>query len=185
MKTRKRAKETEAAQGSVGVPHHKLHELYYSCMDNARDLLADAEFMIENRRFSTAFFLALTAYEEIGKGQICADFASDVVSRSEFESAFRDHGLKAAYNQRNVSLTKEEGWSAKLEYDRSSVQDLTRLRTAALYVGHDADYGPLLPATAVAESAAREMVAEVYETLDEIWYAVWLNQRLGSKGLFK
>ena len=90
-----------------------LCKLYSACMQNATDLLAEAELLFDHDHLSRAFALAYTGWEEVGKAQLVGDYSSQMVAEEEFEAAFRDHHLKAAYN---VSDPRNAGqaWSGTL-----------------------------------------------------------------------
>jgi len=182
MKTKK--KQTEAIEAGRGSIQTDLFKLYHACMKNAYSLTEEAKLLLKHGHNARAFFLALTAYEEIGKAQLTADYITDCVSVEEFERAFKDHDLKMAYNQRYISLSQETKGEATLEYDLREVKSFVRARMKSLYVSKHA-LCPQLPSALFTEEAAAEMIESVIEELISIKYAEWLNQRIGSKGLFK
>ena len=78
----------------------KLHVLYRACVQNAEDLLNESVLLAEHAKYHRATFLAITAYEEIGKAHLVADYADNAVSDREFEKAFESHPFKVAYMNR-------------------------------------------------------------------------------------
>lgn len=182
MKTTK--KQTESLETGSGSTRTDLFKLYHSCMENAYSLTEEAKLLLKHGYNARAFFLALTAYEEIGKAQLTADFITDCVSMEEFERAFKDHDLKMAYNRRYISLSQGTKGYATLEYDLREVKSFVRARMQSLYVSKHAS-NPQLPSDLFTKEAAVEMIESVIEELRSIEHAEWLNQRIGSKGLFK
>lgn len=157
-----------------------LLKLYRACLRNAEELLKEAELLLENGHFARAFALGFTAYEEVGKSQIVADRFNNIVSQDEFDKAFQSHTLKAAYVGRHIQLP-----DGAVVYDREALKANWRLRLAALYVERGADNKPQIPSEAVSRESATDVIERVREELEAIRHAEWLNQRIGTKGLFK
>lgn len=177
MQTRRRREEPPSDKRPSS---RNLFDLYHACIANAEELLEEAGILFDARRFARAYALAYTAYEEVGKSQVVADFYSDLVSEGEFQDAFRDHRVKAGYLRRNVVLPTGE-----IVYEGLFSASLFDARNNALYVSRTPDWLPRTPDAAVSEDLAKNMLNEVRQELYEIENAVWLNQRIGSKGLFK
>ena len=163
----------------------ELLPLYDASMRNAAALVEQAELLLSHRHHARAFALAFTAYEEIGKAQLIADFFNDVVSEKEFEAAFQDHRLKAAYVSRVVALSLENLQDATIEYDRTKVADLFLKRTQALYVDRGDGMSPIIPSETIDVTLAEKAISRVKEEIHSIQFAEYLNGRIGSKGLFK
>src|SRR5437773_11997288 len=90
-------------QGKREVKQHdwqSLLRLYRACLRNAGALLVEAKLLLAHRHYARAYALAFTAYEEIGKSQVVADFFEDVASKKELDDAFRAHNPKVAYVRR-------------------------------------------------------------------------------------
>lgn len=178
MKTKAREAQTQATgKRKIEV---ELLDLYEACLGNAEDLVTEADLLLSNGHVARAYALGFTAYEEIGKSQLVADKFNDVVSGAEFAEAFRSHTLKAAYVARHVTLP-----SGTVVYDRAAVKSHYQLRSDALYVGLETGNSPRRPADAVSRDAAESVIEAVRQELESIRYAEWLNQRIGTKGLFK
>lgn len=185
MKTKK--KQTESSEVKHKQSQINLFDLYNACMKNAYSLADEAKLLLKHGHYPRAFFLALTAYEEIGKAQLTADYINDCVSVQEFERAFRDHDIKVAYNQRNISLSigkKGEVISETLEYDLKKARSFIETRMKSLYVCKE---GTSLkqPCDIITKETATEMIDDLGKELHSIEFAIYLNDRIGSKGLFK
>ncbi len=117
MKTLKRkADGTKRTSSEILRDMGKLIDLYEKCMANS-DRLIEAAKILENSGFyPQAFFLALTAWEEIGKAQV---------------------SLKNAYLERKVVLTTDNArkvTDATISYDVERGKELAKWREHALYV---------------------------------------------------
>ena len=182
MKTEKRirSKIPKIPKGGAILP------LYHACKENAVALLDEAEILFDQKRYARAFFLAFTALEEVGKSQLVADYLTDCISEEEFRDAFKRHDLKVAYLYRCVFVPDKIGQKeAKIEYNMEDSKDEIRLRMNSLYVSLTDNHELSKPEDKVDRKSAMEMIEEVKEHLNSILNAEWLNQRLGSKGLFK
>src|SRR5206468_1106266 len=103
MKTYKRKSTgTKRTNSEILRDMGKLGELYEICMANSGRLVEAAKTLEKQGFYPQAFFLALTAWEEMGKAQVVADYSEDCVSHEEFEEAFHKHSLKNAYLERKV-----------------------------------------------------------------------------------
>lgn len=183
MKTKKRinSKIPKIPKGK-----RNLLALYHACKENAVELLEEAQVLFNQKRYARAFFLAFTALEEIGKSQLVADYLTNCTSEEEFRDAFKKHDLKIAYLYRYILVPDRIGQEeAKLEYDISESKDNIRLRNKSLYVSLTDNHEISKPKDNIVRKTAMEMIEEVKEHLNSILHAEWLNQRIGSKGLFK
>lgn len=179
-KARKKQGASKRPPGREG-----LLRLYYACLENARGLLEEAELLLQRGSVARAFALAFTAYEEIGKSQVVADFYNDQVAESEFASAFCLHALKLAYLERVVHLSGGPFPEGTIEYDVRKLNLLTARRNDALYVNRVNGFEPQAPADIITADQAREMIDAGYKEIESIAWAEELNGRIGSKGLFK
>lgn len=179
MKTKKRKNQKDAEKHVI----RNLFPLYNACMDNAYDLLDEARLLYSNKYYQRLFFLALTAYEEIGKAQITADYINDLVSKEEFEKSFKAHDLKCAYNQRFIQIYKNG--SSELIYNTNEMNEFIVKRMQSLYVEIKNNHQPSSPKDQMKPDDAKEMINLVEDMFNEIFNAYWLNQRIGTKGLFK
>ena len=182
MKTEKKltSKIPKIPKGGAILP------LYHACEENAVELLEEAEILFAKKRYARAFFLAFTALEEIGKSQLVADYLTDCISEEEFQDAFRKHAIKVSYLYRYILVPDEIGQEeARIEYDKEESKDNIRRRMESLYVSLTDNHKVSKPKDNIDRNTAMEMIDEVKEHLSSIINAEWLNQRIGSKGLFK
>lgn len=75
MKTRLKRKEPKK-EGLRRV-RSELLGIYNSCLENAEELIEEAELLFTHGHFPRAYALGFTAYEELGKSQIVADLFTD------------------------------------------------------------------------------------------------------------
>lgn len=181
LQTRKKKK----SQTSKVPNSKKILELYDACMINAYDLIDEAKLLLENRRYARSFFLALTAYEEIGKAQLTADYFNECVSPEEFIKSFSDHNIKISYNSRYALIEDLKKHEVILEYNPEDADDYKKLRMASLYVAYKKEKNIFTPKKEFDKEIAEKMIEQVLDLLYEIEHAIWLNDRIGSKGLFK
>lgn len=180
-------KTEKAYQQDENVPkpsQEKLWELIQSCWENVIDLLQDSEILFERSKYPRAYALAYTALEELGKYLIVCDYYNGLVSKVEFESAFRDHGIKPGYlfNKVVISMDSQD----KIVYDTNRYKSYFQERNNAMYVGWDKDNeAVLLPKKHVNKEFAEMMIAKVKSQVESIVHAIQLNGRIGSKGLYK
>lgn len=145
MKTQKAKEKIRPRRGDMRV-YMSLLELYDACLRNANELLAEAHLLLRHGHVARGFALAYTGWEEVGKAQLVGDFANDMVAEEEFETAFKDHKLKSAYNWRHFVLNPTDLNDSTIEYHRSRAQAAFEKRQAAFYVGKTRIYNPYLQA---------------------------------------
>jgi AbiV family abortive infection protein len=190
MKTDEKRKSKER-----DVPISELDRLvllFRTCAENARDLLNEAHILGNAGCYARGTFLALTAYEEMGKAQLVADYANNCVSVGEFRKAFSDHGMKAAYMMREVAFKtgdllpngRYEVIDGRIVYDQRQSLYQIQTRMKALYISHGASYVPKVPSS-IMKDEFEDVLERVAESFEEIENAEWLNPQIGSKGLFK
>ena len=165
-----------------------LLDLYSACLRNAEDLVAEAELLLSHGHHARAFALAFTAYEEIGKSQLVADRFETRVSEKEFEAAFREHALKAAYESRHVRLERVQGargYEATIEYDEKGARPLVSARMDALYVSITGTKTPQEPRDVITPEVARRAIDGCRKQLEEIRFAEMVTERIGTASLTK
>ncbi len=189
MKTLKRkADGTKRTSSEILRDMGKLIDLYEKCMANS-DRLIEAAKILENSGFyPQAFFLALTAWEEIGKAQVVADYSEDCVSRKEFDEAFRNHSLKNAYLERKVVLTTDNArkvTDATISYDVERGKELAKWREHALYVSMTDGFVGWSPEGQICDKQCRNLVEEVEGYTIFLRQMEYLTERIGIKSLTK
>ena len=189
MKTsdRRLTNQPDISPGDV----EKLLVLYRACVQNAEDLLNDSLLLAKCGKYHRATFLAITAYEEMGKAHLVADYAANIVSAHEFKKAFRDHSFKMAYMSRFVSLPAAGPLRRKLQgdeivsFDFRSAEYLVPLQERSLYVQWQQTFDNLILPVEITKAHYDDVFERVQDFFDEIDHAEWLNGRIGSKALFK
>lgn len=153
-----------------------IFSVYANGMNNAALILDDAELLAGQKRYARAVALGITAWEELGKSQVAADFYSGVLSDVEYKMAFKSHGFKTSY----LARTGVIGAAAQVATNDIIGERLERIRQDALYVSETND-----PKSMFTEQHASFVLTRVREHLEYIHYAEEFNGRIGSKALFK
>jgi AbiV family abortive infection protein len=189
LKTRDRRLANQPDISPLDV--EKLLVLYRACVQNAEELLNESVLLAEHAKYHRATFLAITAYEEMGKAHLVADYADNVVSAGEFKKAFESHPFKVAYMNRFLTLEAAGPLRPKLKGDETITLDyrptkyLGPLRQQALYVHWQDAYDNLKLPIEITKAHYDDIFERAQEFFDEIDHAEWLNGRIGSRALFK
>ena len=159
----------------------RLVDTYRACLDNAEDLLADAEFLFERGSYPRSYMLAFTAIEEISKSQLAADLFTGLISQEEFDRAFYSHAKKI--DRIRWATMWAHGVFGELPEDALLPQSSDRM--ASLYVDIDVHDAPLSPLDRVSEEAAAAMIRTARAGLEKIarWEA--FGGPIGTKGFMK
>jgi AbiV family abortive infection protein len=163
MKTQKRLIEKDSKKI---VSQDKLRKLYDACISNSRDLLAEAKILLNHQKYSRAHFLAIAAFEEIGKAKLIGDYSKDVISKNEFSDAFHKHEIKIAYNDRWMQVPFDE--DSHVYYDKNAAQNAKKEREDVLYVSHDYEYEPVTPSMMTNEDIAKVWVQRIEDEINSI-----------------
>ena len=156
----------------------KIYAAYARCYNNASALIDDAEILFAAKRFARACALAITAWEELGKSQIAADYYSGVLTGIEYKAAFKEHRLKTAYLNRAGAI---DGSSfLTVAYNTTIGHKLEDARQKALYASENN-----VPRDEITDDNARDVIERVKAHLEYIRFAEEFNGRIGSKALFK
>ncbi|OIO55553.1 hypothetical protein AUJ46_01125 [Candidatus Peregrinibacteria bacterium CG1_02_54_53] len=152
-------------------------EKYQGSHANAVDLLGEAKLLYQNKRYARAVALGISAWEELGKSQMAADYYTGVIPEPVYKKAFTDHRAKTSYLHR-TAVVKSTG-KMGVVYDKQSGEALEKIRQDALYISDSST-----PDKYTKEDA-EFIMQRVFEHLHFIHYAEELNDRIGSKGIFK
>lgn len=153
--------------------------VFHASKENSRQLLDSARHLLECRSYAIAVALAITSYEELGKSQIAADYYSGILPESKYKECFRKHN-KTAYANRYAASGSHPDVQHGYFVDGNIARTLESIRQSALYVGaHN------IPCENFSEDDAFSIVNKVSAHQDAIEHAEWLNDRIGSKALFK
>ena len=122
------------------VPKKVKLELKNACLQNARDLLAEAEDLIERGYYARAVFLAISSYEESLKTSLVGSWLYGFVSDAKFHRTFGRHNPKllSQYGQLRASQNEKTGKVAidlvlPTNRDRE-VEKIMQTRSNSLYV---------------------------------------------------
>lgn len=158
------------------------------CIANSDCLLEAAKILEHSGFYPQAFFLALTACEEIGKAQVVADYSEDCVSRREFDDAFHRHSLKNAYLERKVVITTDgtgKVTDAMIFYDVNRGQELAKWREHALYVSVTDGFMGWSPETHISDKQCRNLIDETERYSQYLREMERVTDRIGIKSLTK
>jgi AbiV family abortive infection protein len=160
-------------------------DLYDACLENAKSLIVEAELLLSHNYHARAFSLAYTAFEELGKSQLVADYFNQLVAESEFREAFRDHKMKMAYINRYVVIpsTPNDDWL--IEYDKQSVSTKLEYRMRSLYVDYGDNFKAKIPNEIIPIDLAESTVKGARKFLKEIIMMSYLTERIGTNSFTK
>jgi len=183
MQTRKKAQESAVTK--PWVADMNLLDLYSACLKNASELLKEADLLLSNGHHPRAYFLAFTAFEELGKSQIVADYFSEMLSKSEFEAAFVNHRIKTAYINRHVQIPKDIYGNWFIEYDIQSTGQYTKNRNDSLYIKYLPDHTPQSPDQSISVESTKGIISDAKKYLKTIIETSCFNERIGTKAFTK
>lgn len=163
----------------------KLWQLRAAWIRNSLDLLKEARLLYRHRRYSRAFSLTFTAYEEFGKCQIVSDFITGSASEKEFWAAFRSLNLKSSYNLRHISIRLDRSQPDTVEYNERRTRSLFKMRTDSLYVDCAQDYSPSTPKTTITSEVAKRAIRDIEKYILSILHLEQFTERIGTHALAK
>ena len=161
-----------------------LLQTYNACLDNARELLNEAELLVKYKNFARAYVVAFTALEEVSKSQIVADYFTGLIDKKRLESLFKDHSSKIKRVEWVIDVIDKYRHEHGFEYQ--GTRPTFEARNAALYVDINRDNAPLLPKDSVTEETVRNLMNLVEVGLNEIWEQSDVKgEQIGTKGFMK
>lgn len=148
--------------------HDDLLLLMRAALDNAKDLLSDAQLLADAGRFPRALALVTLSWEELSKADLCAlAIVLPEITSDYFWEHFRDHEGKlarvhafAAFMQPKP-IGSVEDWTERARVLSKATQDL---RERSLYV--DCRRGKILLPSQISERVARKQIKAVRKALD-------------------
>jgi AbiV family abortive infection protein len=156
----------------------KAYAAYVNCHNNAVDLISDAEILYQAGKFARSFALAITAWEELGKSQIAADYHSGLLSEKEYKAAFKEHRVNTSYLNRAGAIDGKKFLT--VAHNSTLGHRLEDARQTALYASAEN-----MPREAIDQENSKEIIDRVNEHIHYIRFAEEFNGRIGSKALFK
>ena len=160
-------------------------DLYRACLNNAEELIKEASILYDSACYARAFFLGISAYEEVGKSQIVADYFNGMVSKKEFDEAFQRHDVKSAYFSRYFQLDSKILGKATIVYDKEKVKEHMNWRNASLYVNCKAEYSAEEPSKLITAEDAKTVIEAVKKEISDIHIASYTTERIGSASFAK
>jgi AbiV family abortive infection protein len=165
-------------------PKIGLLHAYNACLDNARDLVSEAELLLKHKHHSRAYALAFTALEEVSKSKIVADRFTDLITDDEFKSLFKKHSAKVQRVDWVIDTINKYQREHGFEY--RGTRPTLAVRNAAMYVDIDYSGKCFIPKDSVTEENARDLINLVEVGLDEIWEQTEIKgEQIGTKGFMK
>jgi AbiV family abortive infection protein len=157
-----------AASSYPPLPSHDdLQVLLRSALANAKDLLDDAQVLVDAGRFPRALALATLSWEEVSKADLCAlAIMLPEITPDYFWEHFRNHEGKLSRVHafagflRPESIGHMEEYAKKVKGQSKSTQDL---KERGFYV--DYRRGKVLLPGQIGEKAARKQIKIVRESL--------------------
>lgn len=156
----------------------RVYATYATCWNNAVRLLDEARLLFQNGRYARVVALAITAWEELGKSQIAADYYTGVLSEAKYKEAFKNHRFKTSYLARTGLIDGSQKF--KVGFNPIIGERLENIRQNALYASETND-----PEETFSKKDAVFVLQRVWQHRQYIHYAEELNGRIGSKALFK
>lgn len=142
--------------------------------------MREAKILSQNGSHARAVALAIMSYEELGKSQIAADCYCGLLPEEEYRNAFRSH-KKTSFTSRHRTIgSHEKNVKYGFWIDDSVAKTLELIRQTALYVDEKND-----PAESFGAEDAAFIIKKVHRHIEYIECAEALNERIGSKALFK
>jgi|SRR5579871_315290 len=167
------------------VRDSNLLALYGACMKNAGDLLDDAELLLKHKSYGHAIFLGYSAYEEVAKAQIVADFYHRDLTESQFKKYFRHHFVKAAYLSRKVMLPQDLDAPWTMELNEVESKKRAALRESALYVDFEEGYKKRAPLDLFTKKKSSTLISQFRRAWRRKLEDDYEMEGIGARGHFK
>lgn len=115
-------------------------KLQEECLENAKNLLTEAEYLIGQKYYARGAILAITSYEESLKASIVEAWKVKNINNKDFCKIFYKHDLKLLWkyaiivffeNIKTGKISKETQMPPKRMID---VREIIRIRNSCLYV---------------------------------------------------
>ncbi len=171
MTLQSKKKKLEKCDSTNFKNRKKLFELRNACMQNAIDLLKEAEILYKSRKYARCFLLSFIAFEEVNKHQIVSDYITDILSKSEFEEAFKRHGIKISYGKVKVEIKFDDIKEMKinqdtvLNYESNELKEFMNCRNNSMYVNFDSNSNIIEPKKVFKAKDAKHIMTSVLKEL--------------------
>lgn len=144
-----------------------LHQFWQAAEANARDLIEDAEILLEKERWPRAYALAVLAYEEFGKGLMALALAA---AHPSLMTPARLRELKSGHIRKLMSAYEHEAMVGAPELwvtvpqSRENSRDANLLKQRGFYIDFRDD-GSLRVPSEIGEDDARTLVTRVHKII--------------------
>jgi len=160
-------------------------KIYLASIAESYKLLNETELLYNNKSFQRAYFLGISALEEISKSQMAADVFTGLINEDEFKKAYRDHKKKIA----RIEWIKIDGNSFPFfSYDNVLIKDFDfQKKIKSMYVDIDFNLNEIsTPNNSVTENDAKSIIKAVKVGLYRIYQVTEeYGEQIGTKGFMK
>jgi len=160
-------------------------ETYLASIAEAYKLLNETELLFKNKSFQRAYFLGISALEEISKSQMAADVFTGLIKEDEFKNSYRNHKKKIT----RIKWIKIDGNSFPyFSYDNVLIKDFDfQKKLKSMYVDIDFDLNEIsTPNDSITENDAESIIKAVKVGLYRIHQVTVENgEQIGTKGFMK
>lgn len=158
---------------------------YLASLAEANKLLNEAELLFENKSFERAYFLGISALEEISKSQMAADVYTGLIKEEDFKNAYRNHQKKIS----SIEWIKIDGNSFPyFSYDNILIQDFDfQKKLKSMYVDINFDLNEIsTPNDSISMKDAESIIKAVKVGLIRIYEVTEEDgEQIGTKGFMK
>ncbi len=158
---------------------------YLASIEEAYRLLEEAELLFDNKSFQRAYFLGMSALEEISKSQMAADVFTGLIKEDEFKKAYRDHKAKIS----RIKWIQIDGNSFPIfRYDNVLIEDFDfNKKLKSMYIDIDFSFNEIsTPNDSISENDAKSVIKAVKVGLYRIHQVtIEYGEQIGTKGFMK
>ena len=159
--------------------------IYLSSLNEAKKLLNEASILLDNGAHERAYFLGISALEEISKSQLAADVYTGLIDENKFKEAYRDHKKKLA----RVEWVKIDGNSYPyFSFDSIKIKDFDfQKKLKSMYVDVDFILNEIsTPDDNIKKEDAEGIIKAVTVGLHRIYQVTEEDgEQIGTKGFMK
>lgn len=160
-------------------------QIYLASISESYKLLEEAELLFKNKSYQRAYFLGVSALEEISKSQMAADVFTGLIDEDEFKNAYRDHKKKIS----RIEWIKIDGNSFPyFSFDNILIRDFDfQKKLKSMYVDVDFNLNVIsTPDNSVTENDAESVIKAVKVGLFRIHQVTEEDgEQIGTKGFMK
>lgn len=161
--------------------------VYSACLAEAKSLYSDAKLLFDNSSYKRAYFLGLSALEEISKSQLAADVYTGYIEEDKFKKSYRDHKAKIE----RVEWIKIDGNDIPMYHLESAPIEIQSFdyikKLKSLYVDVDFKTGNIsIPSKAIDRQDALSVLRAIEVGFNRIYeVTIKEGEQIGTKGFMK